>query len=143
MAQGLDLRAEITEAFSLKEKDPGQYSPLNLAFIGDSVFDLVVKTMIVGTANRPVNIQQRKASSLVKAPSQAEMIEALLPELSEEEIYIYRRGRNSKPNTKAKNTDFATYLKATGFEALIGYLYLKDRTDRLIELIKTGIERLS
>ncbi len=142
MAQGVDLLSLIRQEFSIKEQDPNLYSPLNLAFIGDSIFDLIVKTVIVGTANRPVKIQQRKASSYVRASSQALMAEALMSEFTEEELDIYRRGKNSKPYTKAKNTDYSTYLKATGLEAVMGYLYLGGREERLIELIKKGIEVL-
>ena len=141
MAQGLDLRALIMQEFSLKEHDANQYSPLNLAFIGDSVFDVVVKTILIETANRPVNVLQKKTSSVVKADAQAAMLAAIEGELSEEEHNIYRRGKNAKPATKAKNASFQTYLIATGFEALIGYLYLKDRTERMVELIRLGLER--
>ena len=70
------------------------------------------------------------------------MIEALLPQLTQEELAVYRRGRNAKPHTGAKNASLADYLKATGLEALIGYLYLLGRTRRLIELIKDGLEKL-
>ena len=69
------------------------------------------------------------------------MLDAIYDELSEEERNIYRRGRNSKPNTRAKTADMQSYLKATGFEALMGYLYLKDRTERLSELVRLGLER--
>ncbi len=142
MAQGVNLADRIREDFSIKDQDPNLYSPLNLAFIGDSIFDLIVKTVIVGTANRPVNVQQRKASSFVKASSQAAMADALIPEFTEEELGIFRRGKNSKPYTKAKNTDYSTYLKATGFEAVMGYLYLGGREERLLELVKRGIEAI-
>jgi ribonuclease-3 family protein len=141
VAQGVDLRHTIAEEFSLKEQDANLYSPLNLAFIGDSVFDLVVKTVLIGTANRPVNVLQKKTSSVVKADSQSAMLDAIYDELSEEEKNIYRRGHNAKPNTRAKNANMQSYLKATGFEALMGYLYLKDRTERLAQLIRLGIER--
>ena len=89
MAQGIDLRLTVNEVFSLKEQDANLYSPLNLAFIGDSVFDLVVKTVLIGTANRPVNALQKKTSSVVKADSQSAMLDAIYDELSEEDREAY------------------------------------------------------
>ena len=141
MAQGLNLRLLIMERFLLKEHEAQQYSPLNLAFIGDSVYDLEIKTVLIETANRPVNILQKKTSSMVKADFQAAMLDAVYDELTEEEKKIFRRGRNSKPVTKAKNADHKSYLKATGFEAVMGYLYLTDRLERMTELIRLGLER--
>ena len=75
--------------------------------------------------------------------TQAEMIEKLLPMLTEEEAEVYRRGRNAKSPTMAKNATMSDYRKATGFEALMGYLYLKDEFERLVELVKTGVDELA
>lgn len=130
----------VNEIFNSKEVRPNEYSPLALAFIGDSIFDLVIKSVIVEKANCQVNKLQNKTSKIVRATTQALIVDALKDELSEEEANIYRRGRNAKPYTKAKNASYSEYCKATGLEALVGYLYLKGDTERLIALIKTGLE---
>ena len=130
----------VNEIFNSKEVRPNEYSPLALAFIGDSVFDLVIKSVIVEKANCQVNKLQNKTSKIVRATTQALIVDALKDELSEEEANIYRRGRNAKPYTKAKNASYSEYCKATGLEALVGYLYLMGDTERLVSLIKLGIE---
>ena len=130
----------VNEIFNSKEVRPNEYSPLALAFIGDSVFDLVIKSVIVEKANCQVNKLQNKTSKIVRATTQALIVDALKDELSEEEANIYRRGRNAKPYTKAKNASYSEYCKATGLEALVGYLYLKGETKRLVSLIKSGLE---
>ena len=130
----------INEIFNSKEVRPNEYSPLALAFIGDSVFDLVIKSVIVEKANCQVNKLQNKTSKIVRATTQALIVDALKDVLTEEEANIYRRGRNAKPYTKAKNASYSEYCKATGLEALVGYLYLKGETKRLVSLIKLGLE---
>ena len=130
----------VNEIFNSKEVRPNEYSPLALAFIGDSVFDLVIKSVIVEKANCQVNKLQNKTSKIVRATTQALIVDALKDELSEEDANIYRRGKNSKPYTKAKNASYSEYCKATGLEALVGYLYLKGETKRLVSLIKLGLE---
>ena len=130
----------LKEEFQLEDQDLRTYSPLTLAYIGDSIFDLVIRTLLVKHGNCPPQKLHERASKLVKASAQAEMIENLMPVLSEEEITIYKRGRNAKSYTKAKNATVADYRKATGLEALMGYLYLKEDTKRIIELIKTGLD---
>ena len=87
-------------------------------------------------------IPERETSQIVKAHTQAEMMEVLLPLLTEEEADIYRRGRNAKSPTMAKNATMSDYRKATGFEALMGWLYLQDEFERLVELVKTGVDGL-
>lgn len=138
----LSILENIKVKFELSDIDVNAYSPLTLAFIGDSVFDLVVKTVVVEKANRSANALHRKTSSIVKAESQARMAAWFLDNdiLSDEELAVYRRGRNAKSPTTAKNASVGDYRKATGVEALIGYLYLNNRTDRLVDLIKAGIE---
>ncbi len=130
----------IKEQFSLKGMDANAYSPLTLAYIGDSIFDLVIKTVVVEQANCAANMLHRKTSQLVKAETQSRMVDILLPLLSEEEQGILRRGRNAKSYTTAKNASVADYRKATGIEALVGYLYLSGRMERLVELIRLGVE---
>ena len=132
----------IKDKFGLADIDVNGYSPLSLAFIGDCVFDLVVKTVVVERANRSANILHRKTSRIVRAQSQAQMVMCFIEKgiLSDEELAIYKRGRNAKSPTTAKNASVGDYRKATGLEALIGYLYLKNRTSRIVELIKTGMD---
>lgn len=142
MEESVDLLPLVMKSFELKEVDIRSYSPLALAYIGDGVFELVIRTVVVERGNAPVSRLHRSTASYVRAATQAAMIEALLPELTQEELAVYRRGRNAKPHTSAKNASLADYLKATGLEALIGYLYLLGRTQRLIELIKDGLEKL-
>lgn len=133
---------EINNQFGLSKVTPNNYSPLNLAYIGDSVFDVVVKTVMVEKGNTQVNKLHQATSKIVKATSQAKMYDAIKESLSEEEANIMRRGRNAKPYTKAKNASYSEYCKATGLEALTGYLYLQGKTQRMIELIKLGIDNL-
>lgn len=139
----ISILENIKAQFGLKEIDVNSYSPLTLAYIGDSIFDIVIKTVIVETANCPANLLHRKTSRLVKAGTQSLMSEYLQPLLTEEEENIFRRGRNAKSNTAAKNASISDYRKATGLEALVGYLYLNGRTQRLVELIKTGVDAVN
>ena len=138
-----DLNSYINEQFGIESKDIRSYSPLTLAYIGDAVFDLIVRSVLVNRGNTAVNNLHKKASSVVKAPSQAMLIAAVMDELTLDEKEIYRRGRNSKPHTKARNASTMEYLEATGFEAVLGYLYLTGNMDRAMELIKKGISRLN
>lgn len=135
------ILSEINRTFGMKNVRPNEYSPLSLAFIGDSIFDVVVKTIIVEQGNCQVNKLQKRTSEIVKAVSQAKIADALKDYLTEEEAAILRRGRNAKPYTKAKNASYGEYCKATGLEALCGYLYLMDDVERLVELIKFGLEK--
>lgn len=132
--------SNILTAFPGKHQDVRSYSPLALAYIGDAVYDLIIRTVVVERANRPANELHHITVGYVSAGAQAKIVEALMDSLTEEEQSVYRRGRNSKPHTMAKNASAGDYLKATGFEAVLGYLYLSDRMDRVLELIKTGTE---
>ena len=120
----------------LKEKDikPNELSPLTLAFIGDTVFDLLVRETLICEANRPANDLHNLAVQKVKASAQAGFVEKLLPHLTEKETSVYKRGRNAKSGHLPKNASQSDYHMATGFEALIGYLYLSDEIDRIKEL---------
>ena len=142
MAESLSLSSRIRELFGLKEVDMKAYSPLTLAYIGDAAYELVIRTMVVEKGNRQASQLHRLTTSYVKAQAQAAMIEALEPELTEEELAIYKRGRNAKSYTSAKNASILDYRKATGLEALIGYLYLSGREERVLFLIKEGIGRI-
>lgn len=130
----------IQGMFPGKKQDVRGYSPLTLAYIGDAVYDLIIRTVVVERANRPANALHHITVKYVSAGAQARIAEALLDRLEPEEQAVYRRGKNSKPHTTAKNASAAEYMKATGFEAVIGYLYLTDNMERVLELIKEGIE---
>ena len=132
------LLEEIKEAFGLEEKDLKTYSPLTLAYIGDGVYDLIIRTIVVEKGNCPPARLHKQVSAVVKAQAQAQAIQTLLPVLTEEELQIYKRGRNAKSYTMAKNATVHDYRMATGFEALMGYLYLSGRTERILELVKLG-----
>lgn len=134
--------AAVRRMFTEKKQDIRSYSPLTLAYIGDAVYDLIIRTVVVEQANRPANNLHHITVKYVSANAQAKIVQTLTEQFTEEEQSVYRRGRNSKPHTMAKNAAAADYLKATGFEAVIGYLYLTDRMDRALELIREGI-RLS
>ena len=129
----------LKEMFQLEDRDLRTYSPLTLAYIGDGIYDLVIRTILVKKGNCPVNQLHRRASSLVKASAQSAMMEILEPVLTEEEHIVYRRGRNAHSATMAKNATMADYRRATGFEALMGYLYLKEDYQRMLELIRLGL----
>ena len=103
MEESISLLGQIKETFSCKEQDVRAYSPLALAYIGDAIYDLVIRSVVVGRANRSANDLHKKATHYVKAQAQARMIEVLLEELTEEEEAVYKRGRNAKSYTVAKN----------------------------------------
>lgn len=120
----------------LEEINISDYSPLTLAYIGDSIYEIIIRTVIVDEANRQVNKIHKKVSNLVKAPTQAKMIYYIMDDLTDDELKIYKRGRNAKAVTRAKNASMSDYRTATGFEALMGWLYLTKQSDRMMELIK-------
>ena len=115
-----DLFGIIRKKMELKEINVNDYSPLTLAYIGDGIYEIVVRTIIVDEANRQVNKIHKASSQLVKAQSQAKMIHLIMDMLTEEEKSIYKRGRNAKAVTRAKNASMSDYRVATGFEALMG-----------------------
>jgi ribonuclease-3 family protein len=130
-----------TQGVSLTKDQLRTYSPLSFAYIGDAVYELVIRTMVVCRGNMNSNRYHREAIRYVNASAQKDLMEAILPSLTEEEMKIYRRGQNAKPATTAKNQSRRDYHIATGFETLMGYLYLAGRTDRILELIQDGIEK--
>ncbi len=139
---GISLEKAIKETFALEEINADQYSPLALAYMGDCAYEIVIRTLLLHKGNTHVDRLNKKASHLAKAGTQAQMIMAILENLSEEEVTIYKRGRNAKSYTSAKNASIHDYRKATGFEALIGWLYLKGEFDRMTEIIRMGFEAI-
>ena len=130
---------QLKELFHLEDQDLRSYSPLTLAYIGDGVYELIIRTILVKKGNCPVNRLHKKASSLVKAGAQSAIMEVIEEKLTPEELSVYRRGRNAHSPTMAKHATMADYRRATGFEALMGYLYLKEDFCRIVELVRAGI----
>lgn len=140
MEKSVDYFKQFKETFQIEHGKPESYSPLALAYIGDSIFDVMIRTIEVSKVNKQVNKYHRDVSKIVCAPAQAKMVLAIEPHFTEEEEAIYRRGRNAKSYTKAKNASTIDYRNATGFEALLGYLYLKEDFARLNELVKLSLD---
>lgn len=134
----------IREVFEMKDVDADSYSPLTLAYMGDCVYELTIRTLLVNKGNAPVNKLNKKSSDLAKAPTQSKMINLLVEDgfLTEEENAVYKRGRNAKSFSTAKNATVSDYRRATGFEALIGWLYIKGESKRALEIIKYAFDRL-
>ena len=130
----------LLKPFNIERKEAKEFSPLVLAYIGDAVYELIVRSILVSMGNRPVNKLNKDATSLVKAGAQSEIVKLISDKLSEEEYTVFKRGRNSSPHTMAKNASMSDYKYATGFEALIGFLYLDNRCDRALELVKLGVD---
>ncbi|MDE7186165.1 MAG: ribonuclease III [Lachnospiraceae bacterium] len=142
MEESITILEAIKRDFDCKEVDIRTYSPLTLAYIGDAIYDLVIRTIVVERGNSSANKLHRKAVSYVNARVQARMIDALESELTQEEETVYHRGRNAKSYTAAKNATVIEYRKATGLEALCGYLYLQGRQERMLYLIREAISRI-
>ena len=135
------LRGLILKEFPHEEIDIRTYSPGTLAFLGDAVYSLVIRTILVSKGNRQVEKLHNETTFYVRAEQQAAIGKAVYDLMTEEEKKVYRRGRNSNPYHHAKSSSMEEYLQATALEALCGYLYLQDRTDRLMELLREGIRR--
>lgn len=120
---------------------PKELSALALAYIGDAVFEMLVRTRVLSWGNAPVNILNKKARGIVNAKAQADMYFRIEEFLNDEEKGVFRRGRNAKSHTVPKNADIMDYRHATGLESLFGYLYLCGNMERAIELFDKGIER--
>lgn len=137
-----DFIEQIIKQLSLEHDEVNKYSPLTLAYLGDCVYEIIIRTMLVYEGNSTVNKLHERASRLVKAKSQSDIIRLLEADLTEEEMTVFKRGRNAYSATRAKNATVSDYRRATGFEALIGYLYIQGSYKRIVELVKMGLERL-
>lgn len=118
-------------------------SPLTLAFLGDSVYEMFIRTKILSGGSRPANELHKIAVGYVKAKAQANAAHKIFDMLTEEELTIYKRGRNTNIHTVPKNADMADYRHATALETLIGYLYLKGENERLLQLLNVAFDSLS
>jgi len=148
VAEGLNTEPrQMTADLSLdlcpgKMNTAADYSPLVLAYMGDAVWELIVRMKIVREGNRQVNRMHHDAVRYVKAEAQARMIRLIEPELTPREAGVYRRGRNAHSNTMAKNASMIDYRMATGFEALVGYLWLNGEEERMMSLLRLAVARL-
>jgi len=115
-------------------KEVNQMNMLALAHVGDAVYELLVRSMLCSAKNAPVMQLHRLTVQRVRAEAQAEAVGKLLPLLTEEELAVYKRGRNTKVNSAPHHADIAQYHAATGLEALFGWLYLQGKTERIGEL---------
>lgn len=129
------------QEFPVKPGDLNTYSPLVLAYIGDAVYELYIRTLLLSKGNAPVHKLHKQSITYVKAKAQSDIIHKLIEILQPEEIDIVKRGRNAKSGTIPKNADVTEYKYATGFETLLGYLYLKQDYARLMELLKISVEQ--
>jgi ribonuclease-3 family protein len=134
----------FADTLQLKKVDITSYSPLALAYIGDAVYELIIRTKVMNHGSTQVNNMHKKSARLVNAKAQADIIRSLVEgeELTPEEIAVYKRGRNAKSATTAKHATVADYRTATGFEALCGYLYLSGKLERLIWVVSRGLNRI-
>ena len=139
---GFEFDSYMQEVFQMKEVDVHSYSPLTLAYIGDSIYDLIIKSLVINQGNRQVNKLHKETSMYVQASTQSLMMRAMQEELTEEEHAVYKRGRNAQSVSPAKNQSITDYRRATGFEALLGYLYLKKEWKRMLDLVKIGLDSL-
>ncbi|MGO5053539.1 Mini-ribonuclease 3 [Lachnospiraceae bacterium LCP25S3_G4] len=138
-----DLEPYMRDVFKMQEVDIKSYSPLTLAYIGDSIYDLIIKSLVINKGNKQVQKLHKETSSLVQASAQSLMMRTLQGILTEEELAVYKRGRNAKSVSPAKNQSVTDYRRATGFEALMGYLYLQKEWKRMIDLVKLGLDSLT
>ena len=137
----LDFCDALEKNMDVKWKEAGEYSPLVLAYIGDAVFEIIIRSRVVAIANMQVKKMHGVTEGVVKAQTQSALVELVSDMLTDEEEAVYKRGRNAKSHSVAKNASIQDYRRATGFEALLGYLYLKKDFERMTEIVEAGIER--
>jgi len=144
MEKGINFEFDtyMQEVFHMQEVNIQTYSPLALAYIGDGIYDLVIRTLVINAGNKQVQKLHKETSALVQASAQSQMMREMQEHLSAEELAIYKRGRNAKSVSPAKNQSITDYRRATGFEALLGYLYLEKNWKRIIDLVKIGLDSL-
>lgn len=127
---------------SLTDDEIKMMNALKLAYIGDAVYEVYIRTYVLNNYRNSVNIANKKSISFVKASAQAKIVDYIKPFLSDYEWAIVMRGRNQKSSTVPKNANLKDYKLATGFEALIGMLYLKGEEERIEDIIIQGINFL-
>lgn len=132
----------ISDSFDLPERNAAQLPGLTLAYVGDCIFELVIRTLLVGRGLTHVNDLHREASHIVNASSQSDMLHKIEDKLTDTEMAVFKRGRNVKTSSPSKNASIRDYRIATGFEALMGYLYMNEEYERIIELIRLGLSEM-
>jgi len=137
-----NIEGLLNNMAGMMQHKANEYSPLALAYIGDGVYEMFIRTYVLNKGNAPVNKLHKASRELVRAGTQAKIYHIIEPELSEQEKDVLRRGRNAKSISTPKNADMIEYRHATGLEALIGYLYLQGNIERISELINFGIDKL-
>ncbi len=121
-------------------RDINNISMLGLAHIGDGVYELLTRTMLCSDGNKKVTELHKKTVAIVNAPAQAKAAQRLMPMLNDDELAVYKRGRNAKVNSVPQKADIGQYHAATGLEALFGWLYLQGMTERINELYAVCVE---
>ena len=143
MEKGIENFFDYYKAtFRIEHNNPESYSPLALAYIGDSIFDLMIRTIVVSKTNKQTQKYHEEVTKIVCATSQAIMMKGIKENLTEAEHAIYKRGRNANTNTKAKNASLSDYRNATAFEAVLGYLYLNEDFIRLSDIVRMSLDVL-
>jgi len=137
-----EFLAYYRQCMRLKPVDAGIYSPLVLAYVGDAVYEIIIRTRMINHGSLQVSKLHRRSSELVRAGSQARLIKLIEGMLTQEEHAVYKRGRNAKSGTSAKNASIIDYRTATGLEALVGWLFLREEYGRLVDLVSQGLERM-
>ena len=129
----------LNDMFDIKAEEAEMLSPLVLAFVGDTVYDLFIRTMLVSSSTNGVDKLHKSATSYVNCAAQSDSIKRIEHMLTEKELSVFKRGRNAKSHPP-KYADMAQYHNATGLEALVGYLFLTGNTERLYEVMKAILQ---
>ena len=137
-----DFLAYYKQSMKLEPVDAQSYSPLVLAYIGDAVYEVMIRVKVINRGSMQVNKMHKHSAQLVKASAQATLLKAIEGDLTAQELAVYKRGRNAKSATMAKHATMIDYRMATGLEALVGWLFLREEFNRLTELISLGLGRL-
>jgi len=132
----MEKEMKIKQALS---KKPIEMNALTLAYMGDAIYETYIRRYVVANGGKP-NILHRRAINFVSAKAQSSILHELMPYLSEKEEQIVKRGRNAKSHTSPKNADVIQYRHSTAFEALLGFLYLENKMERLEEIIEMAIK---
>jgi len=136
-----EIFKKISQELPVKPGDINTYSPLALAYVGDAVYEQYIRTLLLSRGNAPVHKLHRQSVAFVKAKAQSDIVHKLMERLDPVEQDVVRRGRNAKSGTIPKNADVADYKYATGFETLLGYLYIKQDFARLLEVLRISVEQ--
>lgn len=135
-----DILGKMRSEFDIKPMEVMNLQPLVLAYIGDAVYEAYVRTMLVVNKKTNVNMLHKMSVKYVKAKAQSDIVKRIMDKLTAEEQDVVRRGRNAKSATVPKHAEVTDYRYSTGYEALIGYLYLMKQTERLMVILKMSVE---